>query len=357
MKYLILSSLLAVLLLSACDPFNTLLTEQDVIYYEALSLAPQDVPDTLNVMTWNIKFGGARIDFFHDCFGDRVIMTEEEVFTNMAGLAEKINQVNPDIIYLQEVDINSKRSAMVDQVQFLLDHTDLNFGVYASQWRADWIPKKGLGQINSGNLILSKWKLTDAKRIALPLFEEQNSIVRYFYLRRNILETWVQLDDKKLCLLNTHLSAYSHDGTKKKQVDIVYNVAQEYHETNTPFLLGGDFNCLPKGSVKMKEFPDSKCEEDFVADDYTAETEWMMPLYTFESAITLDQYRQDNKPYLTHTVDSEERGAWWNRKLDYLFTNTDFVDGSGITHQDERTGMNTMKLSDHCPVTVKMVLK
>jgi endonuclease/exonuclease/phosphatase family metal-dependent hydrolase len=351
------SLLIALSLLSACDPFNTTLTEKDVIYYTSSNAQVVPVPDTLMIMTWNIKFGGARIDFFYDCFGDRVIMTEEEVLNNMAGIAEKIKQVNPDIIYLQEVDINSKRSAMVDQVQYLLDQTDLNYGVYASQWRSDWVPKKGLGQINSGNLILSRWKLTDAKRIALPLFEEQNSIVRYFYLRRNVLEAKVHLDDQNLHLINTHLSAYSHDGTKKKQLDIVNKRIREKADNGIQFLLGGDFNCLPPGSKKVMDFPDSECVEDFVANDYSTETEWMVPLYDFESAIHLDEYQKNNEKHFSHTVDSPERGAYWNKKLDYLFTNQDFVDGSGQTHQDEKTGMNTMKLSDHCPVTVRLLIK
>ena len=28
-------------------------------------------------MNYNVKFGGGRIDFFFDCFGDRVLMSKE----------------------------------------------------------------------------------------------------------------------------------------------------------------------------------------------------------------------------------------------------------------------------------------
>lgn len=344
------------ILLSACDPFHTGFTVNDVKYYTSVDLNEVPLPDTLVVMTWNIKFGGARIDFFFDCYGDRVVMTEEEVIHNLEGLVRKIKQVNPDILYLQEADLESKRSAYVDQIQYLLDNTSMNYGVYASQWKADWVPSNGIGRINSGNAILSRWPLQEAKRIALPLFEDQNAIVRYFYLKRNVLMCKMEIEGEEITLLNTHLSAYSTDNTRFKQLQILDSLIKKLDQSNEIFILGGDFNSLPPGTKKVKGFPDSVCEDEFVADDYSAETEWMLPFYEFTPAISLEDYKADNEPFLSHTVNNAERGGFWNRKLDYLFTNGYFIEGSGVTHQDEKTGMNTMELSDHCPVSVKFVL-
>src|SRR5690606_1556391 len=104
-----------------------------------------------------------------------------EVETNLQRIADVINAVDPDVLFLEEVDVNSKRSAFVDQVQWLLDHTQLNHGAYASQWRADFVPSDGLGAMDSGNAILSRWPLDDATRFALPLREDQSALVRYFY--------------------------------------------------------------------------------------------------------------------------------------------------------------------------------
>ena len=59
---LFISLLLAILILN--DPFQTQLGETDVESYTSEKLHTADVPDTLKVMTWNIKFGGGRIDFF-----------------------------------------------------------------------------------------------------------------------------------------------------------------------------------------------------------------------------------------------------------------------------------------------------
>lgn len=167
----IISTLFVSLLLFSCDPFGTKLGDE-VAYFEAAEPYRVSFPDTLKVMTWNVKFGGGRIDFFFDCHGERVIMEKEEVEQNLKILADKIHEVNPDILFLQEVDIDAKRSAYINQLQYLLDYTELNFGVYASQWKAKYIPSDGIGKMDSGNAILSKWQLNDAKRIGLPLIGE-----------------------------------------------------------------------------------------------------------------------------------------------------------------------------------------
>ncbi len=356
-SYLLL--LFLVITVISCDPFHAILHEDDVDYYTASNLVPGEMPDTFKVMTWNIKFGGGRIDFFFDCYGDRVIMTKSEVIDNMEGLASKINQYNPDILFMQEVDMDSKRSAMVNQVQWILDNTALNYAVYASQWKADFVPSNGIGRINSGNCIASKWELSKAVRIGLPLMEEQSAIVRYFYLKRNILHAKMTYGNKDINLITTHLSAYSHDGTKKKQVDILYNLIDSLDRTHEQFILGGDFNCLPPGSEKLNNFPDAVCEaEKFSADDFTEETDWLVPFYKFNAAIPLDIYQKDNTPYFSHTTKSPANGGFWSRKLDYIFTNGNLVKGSGMVHQDKSSGgMNTMDLSDHAPVTVKYVVK
>ncbi|HLW07096.1 MAG TPA: hypothetical protein VKY45_05985, partial [Marinilabiliaceae bacterium] len=133
-------------LLGSCDPFKTKLSEDDAVYYTSSTLKEEEAKDSLNIMTWNIKFGGGRIDFFFDCIGDRVIMSEEEVIRNMEGVAKFINETQPDLLFVQEIDIDSKRTAFVDQMQWLLDKTHFNYAVYTSQWKASFIPSDGLGR-------------------------------------------------------------------------------------------------------------------------------------------------------------------------------------------------------------------
>jgi endonuclease/exonuclease/phosphatase family metal-dependent hydrolase len=68
--------------------------------------------------------------------------------------------------------------------------------------------------------------------------------------------------------------------------------------------------------------------------------------------IPLEDYQADNARYFSHTTD---KNGFWNRKLDYVFTNGEVVRDSGLVHQDTaQGGMETMPLSDHAPVSVEI---
>ena len=306
-------------------------------------------------MTWNIKFGGGRIDFFFDGHGDRVLMEEREVIRHLDGIASKIRQVDPDVVLLQEIDVASKRSAFVDQMQWLLDHTSLNFGAYASSWRARLVPSEGLGAVDSGNAVLSRWPLARAERIALPLVGAYDRLTQYFYLKRNILlaEIAVPSLPGPLAVVCTHAEAFSPDDTRRRHLERFAALLDELDARGTRFLAGGDLNVVPPGSHQTRGFADDASVE-FQAGDTSADSQALLPLYRhYEAAISLERYTGDNAPHFTHSTSG---GVFWNRKLDYLFTNGRFAPGSGQVHQDtERGGVATMPLSDHAPVCARLV--
>jgi len=348
---------LLTLILSSCDPFNTQFDDVEfgTLYQARSKTSAPDVDDRLSVMTWNIKFGGARIDFFYDCHGDEVLMERQTVLNNLEGLAIKINQAEPDILFLQEVDVRSKRSAYVDMVQWLLDHTKLNYGAYTSNWKADYIPSDGLGRINSGIVVLSRWPLVEATRIAMPLREDQTALERYFFLKRAILTARIDLPDRSnIFVVNTHFSAFSEDETKKWQLQALLRELIGFVDRGGIFVLGADLNMVPPLTRKKNDFPDTVCTNpDFVPPDHSNEDGWIDPLYDlYEPAIDLDTYDQYQSRHFTHTTDKD---GFWNRKIDYLFTNTAFI--SAYTHQRAAWGgIATMPLSDHAPVSAVLVL-
>ena len=173
-------------------------------------------------MTWNVRFGAARIPWFGDSCGDRVIMTKSEVIAHLENIADYINSVQPDILLLQEVDVESKRSGYIDQVQWFLDNTSFNYGAYASMWQAQFIPSDGLGRVDVGNAILSRWEITDAERIQLPLRTDQDGLTQYFYLRRNILKTRIDVPNRDFYAVCTHTTAFATDDTKQKHIEMFY---------------------------------------------------------------------------------------------------------------------------------------
>jgi endonuclease/exonuclease/phosphatase family metal-dependent hydrolase len=83
--------------------------------------------------------------------------------------------------------------------------------------------------------------------------------------------------------------------------------------------------------------------------DYTPESEWMVPLYTtFKCAVPLNLNLSDQQAFFTHTTRPEH---FWDRTLDYLFTNNRWREGSLITHQE------FLNDSDHAPVSAEFVLE
>lgn len=341
------------LLCFGCDPLDAVIEEEkeQVLFYTANSISDESAPsDALTVGSWNVKFAGGRIDFFFDCFGDRSLMTTTEVENHLEGLAAKINQMDTDVLYLQEVDIDAKRSGYIDQLQYLLDATYFNYAIYGSQWKSDYVPSDGIGRVNSGNAILSRYPLENAERIALPLVDEQSSFVQYFYLRRNILKAQItDAQGQAITLLNTHTSAFAKDGTKDRQLEQIKAEIDKLEAAGMPFVLGGDFNSLPPSTQQVDNFADDACPKDseFSANDFSAETDIMLPFYDYQPLIPLEEYASNNDDYFSFTADTD---GFWNRKLDFMFTNATFR--AGLVHLDEaRGGMATMPLSDHAPLS------
>ena len=342
------------------DPFNTRFDEMEPARrYEASRIRRHSVePHDLSVMTWNIKFGGGRIDFWYDGHGDRVLMEKWEVIANLEGLAAKIRQVDPDLLLLQEVDVDSKRVAFVDQMQWLLDHTELNYGAYASQWRADLIPANGLGKVDMGVAILSRFPIADAHRLALPELQSQDRLTRYFYLKRGLLTARVDVPGVgAVHVVNLHAAAFSRGETKRRHLERFCGELDRIDAAGGLFVAGGDLNALPPGTKKQHDFEDVVGhDDDFQGSDYRGQSRWLEPLYErYQPAISLEQYRSDNLAHATHSTSGE---YFWNRKLDYLFTNGQFAPDSAMTHQDaSKGGMETMLLSDHAPLTTRLKLQ
>ena len=342
-------SLFIMLFISSCDPLVTTFDDiEDAVLYQSNLLKEYPAKKTISVMTWNIRFGVARLDFALDACGDRVIISKSEVTTGLEGIAKKINDSNVDIVLMQEVDVQSKRSSYIDQVQWLLDNTGMNYGVYASKWKSQIILADGIGRVDAGNLILSKWKLEDAKRHQLPLRGDQDGLTQLFYLRRNVITAKVDMPGTPFFAVNAHLTAFATDDTKQKHISGFKTILDDIVASGFNFVAGGDLNAIPPNATKTNYCFDDQCNPgDYDPDvkkggcDFTQEITWLNDLYgNYEPAITLEEYGMKESKHYTHSPGDK---LLLDRKLDYLWTNTSWTNAA--THQDATT------LSDHIPVT------
>jgi endonuclease/exonuclease/phosphatase family metal-dependent hydrolase len=350
------------ILISSCEPLATSFddTEDAQYYYAAITKPVQDTFTLIRVMTWNMRFGAGRIPWFGDACGSRVILTEDEVYSSLQAVADKINEVNPDVLLLQEVDLNSKRSCYIDQLQWILDHTYFNYAVYGSQWRSQFIPSDGLGRMDEGNAILSRWKISDAQRIQLELRKDQDKLVRYFYERCCMVTGRIEIPNvDNLYVVNIHASAFATDDTKQKHIVQFQDELNRIDAEGGLFIAGGDLNTLPPGSDTTDYCIQDMCPDESYhhsyddpmhkdGSNYAPEIHWLDTLYeNYQCAVPTEMFKSNQFRYFTHTT----RGThFWDRTLDYLFTNYQWVPNSVVTHQD------VTEESDHAPVSVYFML-
>jgi len=339
--------------LAGCDPFNTGFddVEAAALYRNPAAAAAPAPAGSISVMTWNVKYGGARLRFFWECNGSRTLMTEGEVQANLDGLAAALLADPPDLLLLQEVDTGgSKRAAYLDEVEGLMRRAGYGWGAYASQWKADYIPSDGQGPIDSGNAVLSRWPITAATRHALPLKTDVSSLERYFYLKRNVLEARVAVPGLgEVAVVNVHAEAFSDDGTKKKHLDRFKVILDGLDGQGLRVIAGGDLNAIPPGSPRRESFPeDQGCTGGrFEPDRYVGEETWLDDLYArYAPDVTPAAFAADPAPWFTFVGD--ERFPL-NRKLDHLFTNGRWVAGSPRVLQ----GDGNVLRSDHVPLVAR----
>lgn len=368
MKQISFNVLFVFLLFNGCEPFVTEFSDiEEPLAFKASSI---DKSSTIyqgggvKVLTWNIRFGVGKFSFFGDSCGDGVIADEDSVFNTLQAIADTINAIDADVVFLQEVDINSKRTGYWDQLQYLLDNTYLNYGIYASMWKADFIPTDGIGRINTGNAILSRYELSDAKRIQLRLRTDQSGLIQYFYLRRNILKATIpelQNGDKSFFAVNIHATAFATDDTKQEHINKYIEVLKEIDDAGHMFVSGGDLNAVPPGSIIDYCISDMCAGDNYHMDEsepyhregsyfnfFVGEPDILVPLYdSYRPAIEVELYNQPE--HFTHAPSTsmldDDTFKKHDRKIDYLFTNGSWKYQSSKTHQ------GCWQISDHMPIS------
>jgi len=150
---------------------------------------------------------------------------------DLDAIAKTIRNENPDIVALQEVDVNTTRSGPVNQAEAIAE----KLGMHAYFGRAiDY------GSGYYGVAILSKYPLTETTVIHLPEDADPKAEDRVLTTARIALP-----DGKAIRFGSTHLDVRSA-GNRDQQVRIINEIAAK--ET-MPFIVAGDFNATPESSA------------------------------------------------------------------------------------------------------------
>ena len=208
------------------------------------------------IVSYNVGFGVYSSDY--SFFMDSGIMKDgkkingkygkgrsrEEVLKNINGDIKLLNDINPDFIFLQEVDTPCYRSKDVDQVSMFESAFNTYASSYAINYHSSFImlpinDPMGIG--NSGILALSRFHMESSLRRSLPI--DMGFIEKFIDLDRCINLMRYKVNGKELVMINVHLSAYDKGGeSRKKQIALLNEILKEEHDLGNYVIVGGDFN-------------------------------------------------------------------------------------------------------------------
>ncbi len=204
------------------------------------------VGDTLDLLTWNIGYAGldASEDFFLDGGKHSLPKDRETVEANMAAITDYLVREAPDVIFLQEVDRDSRRTYHIDEVAQItgaIKDVDYSYGL---NYKVAFIPYPipPLGSMDAGIVTVSDYAVESVSRYQLPC--PFSWPVRLGNLKRCLLVSRVPIEDsdRELVLINLHLEAYDDGEGKLRQTQMLAQLMAEEYAKGNYVIAGGDFN-------------------------------------------------------------------------------------------------------------------
>jgi endonuclease/exonuclease/phosphatase family metal-dependent hydrolase len=265
---------------------------------------------SFKVMTWNIGYGyglGSEGTNYRQ-------LSRELYLQKLKEMTTVINREDPDILLVQEIDFDSKRSTYLNQVELIAKNTNLKNYAYLPSWVLNYVPfpylpfKDHFGRMNSGGAIFSRYKITEHIGSIYSKPSSNPWWYNLFYLNRYTHTIKIG----PLRLFNTHLEAFDKIN-RYQQIMELSNWVNDFK--NEPTILGGDFNMVADYEKNKRDF------QGYPDDDYTNDTSYstlLKKLSFLRDTLSKDQYFEDKKNFLTFPSDQADR------KLDYIFVSDHF---------------------------------
>ena len=211
--------------------------------------------ESIDLISWNIGYAGlgAGSDFFMDGGKSARAADKMQVSEYLAGIYSTIysGEPEPDLILLQEVDVDSSRTYGINEAE------DLGRGnaVHALNYSCPFVPlplppQTPMGKVNSGLLTTTRYDVESAERISLPC--PFSWPLRVANLKRCLLVSYLPIEgtDKQLVLVNLHLEAYDSGEGKIAQTKQLSAFIQSEYEKGNYVIAGGDFNQTFPGALE-----------------------------------------------------------------------------------------------------------
>ena len=290
---------------------------------------PSETEGILRVVTWNIHFGSGPRE-------PRARPSRKAVHGFLDGICEVLEHVRPGIVFVQECDFRSARSRNVDQMRYLARKLGYRYMAPTVTWEKRyvpyplWPPRAHYGRVLSGQVILSRYPLDAMGRLLFPKPRGNPWWYNFFYLDRCVTKVRARVGESDLTLFNVHLEAFDREARMEQARLLVGFFRRERGGAN---VMAGDFNALPGGAARKKDFPDEPDHD--MSGDATIE---IMGGTGLKEVVGSEAYARNEGKYFTFPSSAP------NRRLDYLFI------GPACRVIEARVLTEAAGLSDHLPV-------
>lgn len=176
-----------------------------------------EIEETIKVMAYNIHHANP---------------PSKPDFIDINAIIRVVKAQDPDLLALQEIDVNTERSGPFNQAKEIANSLDMYFFF-----------GKGIDYDGGeyGVAVLSKWPLSNEQVVKLPTKSGTGGEPRT--LTTAMVTT---PGGTEIRFGSTHLDAQSEDTNRLLQIEKIVEIGQQ--ET-TPFIIAGDFNAVPNSEV------------------------------------------------------------------------------------------------------------
>jgi endonuclease/exonuclease/phosphatase family metal-dependent hydrolase len=183
------------------------------------------LPDSIRVVNWNINRG-----------------------LQLTGVVDFLANAKPDIVLLQEADLNARRTHHLNIAREISEKLRLNY-VFAREFQ-ELTQGSRVSPAYHGQATLSCWPLSNSRTIR---FQRQSNFWRPHWFVPHIdpfqeriggrlaLVSEATIAGKTIVTYNLHLESKGDDGLRMSQLEETLQDARQYG-ADTPILLAGDFN-------------------------------------------------------------------------------------------------------------------
>jgi endonuclease/exonuclease/phosphatase family metal-dependent hydrolase len=205
--------------------------------------------DTVTLIALNVGF------FMSNGVAEK--RSHDSMMRNMESFSLVLDRELPDIVALQEIDLASRRTYFVNQLNWLANNHNFSNNAFALAWNKQYVPYPGdkmsshYGPMASGLGLLTNQTLLSNTRIKLAKSEKLKGVgpgklaqwlAAELYTDRVLHISKLAVSGQELIVMNVHLEN-SNAQSRERQVKDLLSEYKKINE-NMPVLVVGDFNSM-----------------------------------------------------------------------------------------------------------------